>query len=119
MTSTASTPPVAPAVAPAVGGVQTVRRLITYALLAATVFIAASGLSGLLDRLFTLDRVEVSFDSYGLATSLASALVAGPLAGLLWWLIWRDATCPPPSLLQKQRSPHRVSPAAGRTPRVE
>ncbi|MEH6781805.1 MAG: DUF5671 domain-containing protein [Rhodoglobus sp.] len=88
MTSTASTPPVAPAV----GGVQTVRRLITYALLAATVFIAASGLSGLLDRLFTLDRLEVSFDSYGLATSLASALVAGPLAGLLWWLIWRDAT---------------------------
>ena len=88
MTSTASTPPVAPAV----GGVQTVRRLITYALLAATVFIAASGLSGLLDRLFTLDRLEVSFDSYGLATSLASALVAGPLSGLLWWLIWRDAT---------------------------
>ncbi len=79
-------------VTPAAGGVQTVRRFITYALLAATVIIAASGLSGLLDRLFTLNRIEVSYDNYGLATSLASALVAGPLAALLWWLIWRDGT---------------------------
>ncbi|MBH0008838.1 DUF5671 domain-containing protein [Salinibacterium sp. SWN1162] len=88
MTSTASSLPATPAL----GGVHTVRRFITYALLAATVIIAASGLSGLLDRLFTLNRVEVSFDNYGLATSLASALVAGPLAALLWWLIWRDGT---------------------------
>ncbi|MGJ8722671.1 MAG: DUF5671 domain-containing protein, partial [Salinibacterium amurskyense] len=88
MTSTTSSP----AAPPAVGGVQTVRRFITYVLLAATVIIAASGLSGLLDRLFTLNRIEVSYDNYGLATSLASALVAGPLAGLLWWLIWRDGT---------------------------
>ena len=72
MTSTASSLPATPAL----GGVHTVRRFITYALLAATVIIAASGLSGLLDRLFTLNRVEVSFDNYGLATSLASALVS-------------------------------------------
>ncbi|EAR23904.1 hypothetical protein A20C1_05587 [marine actinobacterium PHSC20C1] len=77
--------------APAVGGVQTVRRVITYLLLATTVIIAASGVSGLLDRLFSASRVEVSFDNYGLATSLASALIAGPLAALLWWLTWRDA----------------------------
>lgn len=76
---------------PAVGGVQTVRRVITYLLLATTVIIAASGVSGLLDRLFSASRVEVSFDNYGLATSLASALIAGPLAAVLWWLTWRNA----------------------------
>ncbi|GAA1208284.1 DUF5671 domain-containing protein [Rhodoglobus aureus] len=81
----------APSATPAVGGVQTVRRVITYLLLATTVIIAASGLSGLLERLFTAGRVEVSFDNYGLATSLASAIIAGPLAALLWWLTWRDA----------------------------
>lgn len=87
MTSTTA----APSTTPAVGGVQTVRRVITYLLLATTVIIAASGLSGLLERLLTVNRVEVSFDNYGLATSLASALIAGPLAGLLWWLTWRDS----------------------------
>ena len=87
MTSTTATP----STTPAVGGVQTVRRVITYLLLATTVIITASGLSGLLERLLTVNRVEVSFDNYGLATSLASALIAGPLAGLLWWLTWRDS----------------------------
>jgi len=87
MTSTAATP----STSPAVGGVQTVRRVITYLLLATTVIIAASGLSGLLERLLTANRIEVSFDNYGLATSLASALIAGPLAALLWWLTWRDS----------------------------
>ncbi|WP_341954220.1 DUF5671 domain-containing protein [Salinibacterium sp. TMP30] len=93
MTSTTSrpsaTPP--PSTTPAVGGVQTVRRVITYLLLATTVIIAASGLSGLLERLLTVNLVEVSFDNFGLATSLASALIAGPLAALLWWLTWRDS----------------------------
>jgi len=90
MSSTATpTPP--PSATPAVGGVQTVRRVITYLLLATTVIIAASGVSGLLDRLFSANRLEVSFDNYGLATSLASALIAGPLAAVLWWLTWRDA----------------------------
>ncbi|MBH0116034.1 hypothetical protein I6E52_04165 [Salinibacterium sp. NG253] len=90
-TSRTTTPPPSAVATPAVGGVQTVRRVITYGLLATTVVIAASGLSGLLDRLFGAGRVEVSFDNYGLATSLASALVAGPLAAGLWWLTWRDA----------------------------
>ncbi|TQO20845.1 hypothetical protein FB472_2500 [Rhodoglobus vestalii] len=80
-----------PGVTPAVGGVQTVRRLITYLLLAITVIIAANGLSGLLERLLTVNRVEVVFDNEGLATSLAAALIAGPLAALLWWLTWRDS----------------------------
>ncbi|QYH35682.1 DUF5671 domain-containing protein [Salinibacterium sp. M195] len=92
MTSISSTPTPPPSVIPAVGGVQTVRRVITYLLLATTVIIAASGVSGLLDRLFSANRLEVSFDNYGLATSLASALIAGPLAAVLWWLTWRDAT---------------------------
>ncbi len=96
MTSTSSTiaptPTPTPSMIPAVGGVQTVRRVITYLLLATTVIIAASGVSGLLDRLFSANRLEVSFDNYGLATSLASALIAGPLAAVLWWLTWRDAT---------------------------
>ncbi|MBH0129544.1 DUF5671 domain-containing protein [Salinibacterium sp. NK8237] len=92
MSSMRSTPTPPPNVIPAVGGVQTVRRVITYLLLATTVIIAASGVSGLLDRLFSANRLEVSFDNYGLATSLASALIAGPLAAVLWWLIWRDAT---------------------------
>jgi hypothetical protein len=87
MTSTTSTS----SAAPAVGGVHTVRRVITYLLLAITVIIAASGLSSLVERLLTVNRVEVSFDNYDLATSLAFALIAGPLAALLWWLTWRDS----------------------------
>jgi hypothetical protein len=87
MTSTTSTS----SAAPAVGGVHTVRRVITYSLLAITVIIAASGLSSLVERLLTVNSVEVSFDNYDLATSLAFALIAGPLAALLWWLTWRDS----------------------------
>jgi hypothetical protein len=87
MTSTTSTS----SAAPAVGGVHTVRRVITYSLLAITVIIAASGLSSLVERLLTVNSVEVSFDNYDLATSLAFALIAGPLGALLWWLTWRDS----------------------------
>ncbi|MEO7348406.1 MAG: DUF5671 domain-containing protein [Terrimesophilobacter sp.] len=76
---------------PAVGGVQTVRRVIMYILLITMVCIAASGLSGLLERLFTASRVTVNYDNFGLAFALASALIAGPLAAVLWWLIWRDS----------------------------
>jgi hypothetical protein len=39
-----------------------------------------------------VNRVEIVFDNEGLATSLAAALIAGPLAALLWWLTWRDST---------------------------
>ena len=77
-------------VAPANGGVHTVRRVITYLLLLIMVIIAAIGVSGLLERLFTINRVVLYADTYGLAQSLAFALIAGPLAALLWWLTWRD-----------------------------
>jgi len=86
-----TTPALDPSATLARGGVQTIRRIITYLLFALMVGISASGLSGLLERLFTLNRVGVSFDNEGLATSLAFALIAGPLAALLWFLIWRDA----------------------------
>ncbi|MFJ6314302.1 DUF5671 domain-containing protein [Pseudarthrobacter oxydans] len=67
----------------------TLRRLIQYALLFALVVIAASGLSGLLDRLFTSGTVLASTDVAGLARSLAFTLIGGPLALLLWWFVWR------------------------------
>lgn len=71
------------------GGVQTVRRVITYTLLFVMVVLAAIGLSGLLQRLLDAGNELVSGDSFGLAQSLAFALIAGPLAAGLWWLIWR------------------------------
>ncbi|MDP9984423.1 hypothetical protein J2W14_003848 [Pseudarthrobacter oxydans] len=74
----------------AVGGAQrTVRRLITYLLLFALVVIAAVGLSGLLGRLLVADTVLATGDVAGLARSLAFALIGGPLAALLWWVVWR------------------------------
>ena len=74
----------------AVGGAQrTVRRLITYLLLFALVVIAAVGLSGLLGRLLVADTVLATADVAGLARSLAFALIGGPLAALLWWVVWR------------------------------
>ncbi|TFB80760.1 hypothetical protein E3N84_04790 [Terrimesophilobacter mesophilus] len=89
MASAAQAPPAAPA--PAVGGVQTVRRVITYLLLLVMVIIAAMGLSGLLERALGPDRSIVSYDNYGLAQNLAFSLIAGPLAALLWWLVWRTS----------------------------
>ena len=74
----------------AVGGAQrTVRRLITYLLLFALVVIAAVGLSGLLGRLLVAGTVLATADVAGLASSLAFALIGGPLAALLWWVVWR------------------------------
>jgi hypothetical protein len=71
------------------GGVQTVRRVITYTLLFVMVALAAFGLAGLLQRLLDAGNDLVIQDSFGLAQSLAFALIAGPLATGLWWLIWR------------------------------
>ena len=67
----------------------TLRRLIQYALLFALVVIAASGLSGLLERLFTSGAVLAATDVPGLAGGLAFTLIGGPLALLLWWFLWR------------------------------
>ncbi|MFP5311869.1 MAG: DUF5671 domain-containing protein [Actinomycetes bacterium] len=71
------------------GGLATLRRLILYVLLFALVVITASGLGGLLERLFRTSSTLVSGDVAGLALSLAFTLVGGPLALLLWWFVWR------------------------------
>ena len=68
---------------------RAVRRLITYLLLFALVVIAAVGLSGLLERLLESGTELATADVAGLARSLAFALVGGPLAALLWWVVWR------------------------------
>jgi len=74
----------------AVGPQQSVRRVIVFALLFAMVAITASGVSGLLGRLFdTANYRLASNDVAGLALSLAFSLVSGPLAAVLWWLLWR------------------------------
>ena len=65
------------------------RRLILYALLFALVVIAASGLTGLLERLFTTGAVLASADVGELARALAFTLIGAPLAALLWWLVWK------------------------------
>ncbi|HSU45918.1 MAG TPA: DUF5671 domain-containing protein [Arthrobacter sp.] len=65
------------------------RRLILYVLLFALVVITASGLSGLLERLFRTASTLVSNDVAGLALSLAFTLIGGPLALLLWWFVWK------------------------------
>ncbi|MFJ6002884.1 DUF5671 domain-containing protein [Arthrobacter sp. NPDC092385] len=76
--------------APTVGPEQlALRRLILYGLLFALVVVAAVGLSGLLDRLLARDAVLVSADVTELARALAFTLIGGPLAALLWWVVWR------------------------------
>jgi hypothetical protein len=72
------------------GGVQTVRRVIVYLLLLVMVVIASIGLAGLLARVLDSGATLAASGAAGLAQSLAFALVAGPLAVLLWWLVWRD-----------------------------
>lgn len=75
--------------APAGSAQLTLRRLILYVLLFALVIIAAIGLSGLLERLFTTEAVLASTDVAGLSRSLAFTLIGGPLAALLWWFVWK------------------------------
>lgn len=86
---TATGLPAAPA-GPAAGSAQrTVRRLIVYTLLFALVTIAASGLAGLFERLLDVGEPLAVGGNAGLAVSLAFALIGGPLAALLWWVVWR------------------------------
>lgn len=73
------------------GGVQTVRRLTLYLLLFVMVVIAASGLTGLIGRMLEGFGTIAADDNTGLAQSLAFTLIAGPLAAVLWWLVWRSA----------------------------
>ena len=79
----------APAAPAPAGGLATLRRLILYVLLFALVVITASGVGGLLERLFRTANTLVSGDVGGLALSLAFTLIGGPLALLLWWFVWR------------------------------
>lgn len=67
----------------------TLRRLIQYALLFALVAIAASGVSGLLERLFESASLLAATDAQGLAGGLSFTLIGGPLALLLWSFLWR------------------------------
>jgi hypothetical protein len=71
------------------GGVHTVRRVVFYLLLFTMVVIAAIGLSGLLGRLLDAGNQLLADDTSSLAQSLAFTLIAGPLAAVLWWLVWR------------------------------
>ncbi|WP_448811595.1 DUF5671 domain-containing protein [Agromyces bauzanensis] len=75
---------------PTAGSAQrTVRRLIVYTILFALVTIAAIGIAGLFERLLELgDRVAIGGVT-DLALSLAFALIGGPLAAVLWWVVWR------------------------------
>jgi hypothetical protein len=69
---------------------KTIRRLIQFLLLFVLVTLAAIGLAGLLERAIDAGVVLTDGDTAGLATWLAFALIAGPLAAVLWWLIWRS-----------------------------
>jgi Domain of unknown function (DUF5671) len=71
--------------APSSGRAQSVvRRIILFVILFALVAVAATGVSGLIERVIGASSVIVSTDT-GLALSLAFALIAGPLAAVLWW----------------------------------
>lgn len=83
------TAPAAPLASAPASGLATLRRLILYVLLFSLVVITASGLSGLLERLFRTASVLAAGDVAGLALSLAFTLIGGPLALLLWWFVWR------------------------------
>ncbi|MBT2497516.1 hypothetical protein J7E25_00220 [Agromyces sp. ISL-38] len=78
---------------PVTGSAQrTVRRLIVYTLLFVLVTIGASGLSGLLARLLESGTPLAVGGNAGLALSLAFTLIGGPLAAVLWWVVWRRLT---------------------------
>ncbi|UZX03332.1 hypothetical protein F8G81_12475 [Arthrobacter sp. CDRTa11] len=83
-------PDVTPSAVPVAGTAQQVlRRLILYVLLFILVLVAATGLAGLLERLFSSGSEMASTDVTGLARALAFTLIGGPLALLLWWLVWK------------------------------
>ncbi|WP_286166807.1 DUF5671 domain-containing protein [Arthrobacter sp. AQ5-05] len=72
--------------APALG---TLRRIILFVLLFALVSLAASGVGGLLGRLFTAAETIAFNDSSSLALWLALTLVGGPLGAVVFWASWR------------------------------
>lgn len=84
--------PYAPAQASSAG--QTIRRLIVYTLLFALVVITATGLAGLLSLLLAAEPVLAGENTSSIAQGLAFTLIGGPLAALLWWMVWRRLTEP-------------------------
>ena len=73
----------------ATGSAQgTVRRLIVYTILFVLVTITAMGVAQLVERLLDVGRDLVA-GSDDLALSLSFALIGGPLAAVLWWVVWR------------------------------
>ena len=72
------------------GAGRSVRRFVVYTLLFILVILAGIGLSGLLGRLLDGARLLADGDTTGLALNLAWALIAGPLAAVLWWTSWRS-----------------------------
>lgn len=81
--------------ATSVGGAQgTVRRIVLFTLLFVLVVIAAIGVSGLIWRLIDTGIVIEGGDVGGLAQALAFTLIAGPLAVILWYLMWRRLAAP-------------------------
>jgi hypothetical protein len=80
----------APATAPPQRGAQnTVRRLIVYGLLFVLVVITVIGVAGLLGRLLDAGTPLARGGAADLALWLAFALIGGPLAAVLWWVVWR------------------------------
>ncbi len=86
MTAMGSTPPGSPAPS---GAQPTVRRIIVFGILFALVIVGATGLDGLVGRLLDTGTVLAGGDTAGLAQSLASTLIGGPAAAILWWITWR------------------------------
>ncbi len=72
------------------GPLSTVRRLIVVILLFSMVVIAAIGVTGLLERALESGSALAGSDASGLARSLAFTLIAGPLAAVLWWFVWKS-----------------------------
>lgn len=68
---------------------QTLRRLILYTLLFALVTLTAAGLTGLLEYLFSSGDRLVSRGVAELARALTFTLIGGPLAILLWRVVWK------------------------------
>ena len=74
---------------PSSPALPTVRRLVVFVLLFVLVVIGASGLAGLLERLFASGAALAGNDVGSLARSLAFGLVGGCMAAVLWLLAWR------------------------------
>ncbi|SFN74159.1 DUF5671 domain-containing protein [Mycetocola miduiensis] len=84
--------PYAPAPGPTAG--QTVRRLIVYTLLFVLVVITAIGVQTLLSLVLGPDTLLVGNNTSTIAQGLAFTLIGGPLAGVLWWILWRRLADP-------------------------